>query len=96
MICRRCLNFVEISDLLGPFRICLDEFECVWMRSDVFRCNRMHFGALESAPILLEILGFFRMISVIWDVLGPGGLTFTDVLRVGGLLSLGLTIGRSH
>ena len=63
------------------------------MRSDVFGCNRMHFGALGSVPTLLEIFGFFRTILVIF---GLGGLTFIDVLRLGGLFLLGLTIGRSH
>ena len=36
------------------------------MRSDVFGCNRMHFGALGSVPTLLEIFGFFRFA---WTIL---------------------------
>ena len=69
------------------------------MRSDVFGCNRMHFGALGSVPTLLEFFGLFRFVRTTLVILvsfWPGGLTSVDVLRVVGLFLLGLTIGRSH
>ena len=66
------------------------------MRSDGFGCNPMHFGALGSVPTLLENFGFLWTILVIFHCFFAWGLTFIDVLRVGCLLLLGLTIGRSH
>ena len=62
------------------------------MRSDVFGRNRMHFGALGSVLTLLEIFGFFQFFQTIWVILVGfwfWGLTFTDVLRIGGLTIIG-------
>ena len=54
------------------------------MRSNVeFGCNRMHFGALGNVPTL------FPMFPDDFGDFWPGGLTFIDVLRVGGLLFMG-------
>ena len=46
------------------------------MRSDVFRCNRMHFGALGSVLALPEIFGFFRTILMIFGRFGSWGSFF--------------------
>ena len=59
------------------------------MRLDVFACNRIHFAALGSVPTLPEFFGFFQTIVVIFGNFWPGGLTFMDILRVGGLTFIG-------
>ena len=63
------------------------------MRSDAFGCVRMRSGACENFWIFLIFSDDFDDFLVVF---GPWGLTFIDVLRVRGLLLLGLTIRRSH
>ena len=60
-----------------------DAFRCVGKRSDTF-------GNLRIFSMFSDDFGDFGIFLWLW------GLTFIDVLRVGGLLLLGLTIGRSH
>ena len=48
----------------------MDAFGPVRMRSDVFGCNRMHFGASGSVSTLPEIFGFFRFFRTILVIFG--------------------------
>ena len=54
----------------------------------------MHFGALGSGPTLLDIFRLFRLFQIILVIFGRFlvfklGLTFADVLRIGGLTIIG-------
>ena len=73
------------------------------MSSDAFGCNRMQSDASRCVGTRSGTSGNFQIFWIFTDdfgdflaVFGSWGLTFIDVLRVGGLLLLGLTIGRSH
>ena len=64
-----------------------DAFGPIWMRLDVFGCNRMHFGALGSVATLLEIFGifrFFRTILVTFDRFLALGAYFYGRFTYGG------------
>ena len=56
------------------------------MRSDVFGCNRMRFGALGSVPTLRELFGFFRHFRTMLVILArflAGGAYFYGRFNVG-------------
>ena len=62
------------------------------MRSDVFGCNRIHFGVLGSVPTLLEIFGLFRFVWTIlvsfgrfggWGAYFYGRFTFRGLTFIG-------------
>ena len=62
------------------------------MRSDVFGCNRMHFGALGSVPTLLEFFGLFqsfRTILMIVDRFLTWGAYFYGHFTCRGLTFIG-------
>ena len=84
------------SDVLESFRTCLDLFGCVQMCSDAIGCISVRWEALGHFGNFRIFSNFSDDSSDFWFFSGLGGLTFIDVLRVGGLLLLGLTIGRSH
>ena len=74
----RSRSFLAIFHVFGQFSKFSEAFGPVRMRSDVFGCNRMHFGALGSVPTLLEIFGFFQFLlddlGDSWSFWGLGGL----------------------
>ena len=62
------------------------------MRSDVFGCNRMHFGALGSVPTLVEFFGCFRFVwttSVVFGRSGGLGAYFYGPFTFRGLTFIG-------
>ena len=79
--------------VFGRVWTCSDAFGCVRMQSDAFRCVGKRFdtsGNFRIFPIFSDNFGDF------WSVLDLGGLLLQTFYIYGGLLLLGLTIGRSH
>ena len=69
-----------------------DVFEPVWTQSDVFGCVRAQSDAFRCVGMRSDTSGNFWIFAILSDdfgdfrsFVGSGGLTFIDVLRVGGL-----------
>ena len=78
-------------------------FESFWTRSDLFGCVPMQSDAFRCVGKRSDSSGNFRIFPIFsddfgefWLIFGLGGLLLRTFYISGGLLLLGLTIGRSH
>ena len=83
------VQFFTFSDVFESFRMRLDLFGCVRMWSDAIGCISVRWEAFRHFWKFSDFSDFFGRFW--WFLVGfwSWGLTFTDVLRIGGLTIIG-------